>query len=235
MMTFMMPETRLDRPRPRRDQQAERAERHRSEHRRSTASSSIDPRSGTPNASTPNPDRHADFEHEQHHAPDQERHQVVGLRHRRRDEPLHQLAAPRIDDREPEAPDGVAHDAHADEAGHQEVDVARARLADQVVLDRHGIDAAARHLQRPIGSRARRPRLGIRVVVPDTTRRRLAPARRRAAPGRSAAPAPPAPASAAQAPAAFGAEGGDDRLRTSRRLELSPRAGCETPRRVRPR
>ena len=129
-------------------------------------------------------------------------------RHRRRHQPLEQLLAPRVDDREADAPDAAAHDVHAEQAGNHEVDVARARLANERIARRgRGSDAAGAALDRVVDEQARRSALGPRVVetVLDRARpaaalhheRDLAVAQRREAAVEASARAPPrAPSSA---------------------------------------
>ena len=80
---------------------------------------------------------------------EQERQQVVVPRHRRRDQPLQQLAPPRVDDREADAPDRAAHQVHAEQSRHEEVDVARARLAHQLVVRGDRIRAPGAAAARP--------------------------------------------------------------------------------------
>ena len=96
------------------------------------------PRTGTPNAIMPKPTGTPTSVHENQHPPDQVREQVIARDIGRRDEPLGQLAPPRIDDGEAEPPDGVAHDAEADEAGHEEIDVPGSGLPHE-----HPVGAAA--------------------------------------------------------------------------------------------
>ena len=124
-----------------------------------------EPRIGTPNTSTAKPRNAADFD-DQHREPrDQERQQEVVTRHRSRDEPLHQLAPPRVDDGEAHAPDRPAHEVHAEQPRHEEVDVARPRLAHQLLARRHGIHSAGTLLHREIRAHPRVSPLRIRVVV----------------------------------------------------------------------
>ena len=86
-------------------------------------------------------------------------------RHRSRDQPLHQLAPPRVDDREAHAPDRAAHQVHAEQPRNQKIDIARSRLAHELVLRGHGIRAPGALLHRHVGVHARVAAFGIRVVV----------------------------------------------------------------------
>ena len=52
------------------------------------------------------------------------------LLHRRGEEPLEQLAHAHVDGHEADAPQAAAHEAHAQQARHQKVDVPPARLVD---------------------------------------------------------------------------------------------------------
>ena len=80
--------------------------------------------------------------------------------HRRGQEPLEQLADPHIDDHKADAPQAAAHQAHADHAGQQEVDVPRAGL----LVDASTVAAAAGR---------------IRAAQQGTPRRRSGPGRLR--------------------------------------------------------
>src|SRR5215213_6015411 len=64
-----------------------------------------------------------------------------GTRHRSGHQPLGELPPARVDDRETESPQCIAHDAEADEPGHYEIHIAAARFADELVAGRSGIDA----------------------------------------------------------------------------------------------
>ena len=65
----------------------------------------------------------------------------VAAPRRRGDQPLQQVAVARDDQREADAPHAGAHEVHAEQARHQEVDVARAGLGD---LRAPGVKASAR-------------------------------------------------------------------------------------------
>jgi hypothetical protein len=86
-------------------------------------------------------------------------------RHRSCDEPLHQLAASRVDDCEAHAPDRAAHEIHSEQPGNQKVDVAGARLAHQLILCDDGILASGALLHGRIGAHTRIAPFGIGVVV----------------------------------------------------------------------
>ena len=112
-------------------------------------------------------DRHAGFEAENHHAPEEKGEQVLRPRHRRRDEPFHEVTAARIDDREAESPERVAHDAEAHQSGDDEVDIPAPRLAHQIVARGHRIDPSGRALDRPVGEQPRGSAVRVRIVVPE--------------------------------------------------------------------
>ena len=106
------------------------------------------------------PDRQADLDPQDDHPPHQVRRQILHARHRGRHQPLGQLAAARVDNREADAPDGVAHDAEPDQPGHQEIDIARAGFAHQRRQSRRP-DRCARP---PAASRRRR---AVRAARPS--------------------------------------------------------------------
>ena len=151
-------------------------------------------------------------------------------RHRRGDESLEQVLTPLIDDREAESPDAAAHDRHAEQTRDDEVDVARAALAD-VSLASTDSDVAApgAALDRVVRPCSRAVRASGRVssysyptppIAVGSDDERDAPgAQRDRARCRATAARPPAPC---RARSALGA--------------ASPRAGrCSPPRRARRR
>ena len=72
----------------------------------------------------------AGFGNQEDQARCQLRAEQVTAPHRRRDQALQQVAVARHHQREADAPHPGAHQVHAEQTGHQEVDVARARLGD---------------------------------------------------------------------------------------------------------
>ena len=155
---------RLDRSGARREQQAERAECERAEH---TYGRNEHERPAYRHAEHQHgeAEKRADFDDEHREPRDQKRKQEVVTRHRSGDEPLHQLAPPRVDDREAHAPDRAAHQVHAEQPRNQEIDVAGSRLAHELIFGGHGIRAPGALLHRHVGSHARVAPFGIRVVV----------------------------------------------------------------------
>src|SRR5216117_2404282 len=104
--------------------------------------------------------------------------------------------------RESDAPQPAPHEIHAEQAGNEEVDVARARLSDPLVRDARRVGAAARALHDFVGFESGQPALGTGRVVPvhhriarhdeqrDATRAQLQPRlgrveHRRREPGRA--------------------------------------------------
>ena len=77
---------------------------------------------------------------------------------------LSRFLPPLIDDREAESPDAAAHDRHAEQTGHDEVDVARAALANVPLGDRQRIGSAGAALHGVVRRSARGARVGSRVV-----------------------------------------------------------------------
>ena len=65
--------------------------------------------------------------------------------HRRRDQALQQLLGARVDDGEADAPQPRAHDVHAEQAGHEPVNVARA-------YGLHGLLDRAERVRAPRGA-----------------------------------------------------------------------------------
>ena len=115
-------------------------------------------------------EQHGDLERQQDQAREQVRREILGARHRRGDEALEQILPPLVDDREAEAPDAAAHDRHAEQAGHDEVDVARAVLANVPLGDGSGIAAPGAALHGVVHHEAGGARVGPRVIVLDTRR-----------------------------------------------------------------
>src|SRR2546422_4211498 len=88
--------------------------------------------------------------------------------HGRRHIALEQLALPRLDDGEADAPDAAPEQIHAEQPGDQEVDVARARSDRAVIAYGDEILPTARPLQHIVDFEAREPTLGAsRVVAVD--------------------------------------------------------------------
>ena len=133
----------------------------------------------------------------EHQPADEQGGQEVAAFHGRGHVTLEQLADPHLDDPEAHAPQAAAHQAHPQQPGHEEIDVASARLVDQLVFDRGGVAAAGGPLEDVVG-RVPRQTLSVRVgiVVVFVAGRRLGRRRRsdRVAPGRcGAARGPPRP------------------------------------------
>ena len=80
-----------------------------------------------PKASTPKISGNATSGARKRHPGQQLRRQELVAPHRAGDHPLQHLAHARLDDREADAPHPVGHQARADDAGNQPVDVARSR------------------------------------------------------------------------------------------------------------
>ena len=108
---------------------------------------------------------HAHFHHQQQQPRKHERQQVVMPRHGRGHQALHEVLAAGIHDGESHAPDGAAHQIHPQQAGDQEIDIARPRLAHELVGEGNRIDAAGGPLDRAIRQQARRAAFGIGVVI----------------------------------------------------------------------
>jgi hypothetical protein len=109
-------------------------------------------------------DQHHDFGGEERQPAEQQRQQIVGSRHRRGHQALEQLAGARRDDGEAGAPHPGAHDVHAEQAGHQPVDVARADGTHGVLAGGERVGPPRRLLQRRIDREARDLAFGARRI-----------------------------------------------------------------------
>ena len=140
------------------------------------------------------------------------RQQVLAARAWARHEALEQLAVARDHQREADAPHARAHEVHAEQARHQEVDVARAGLGHARVRPASKASCAAgRALQRGVDRQARGAALGLRAG------RRSRPAGRRP----STTSDDPAAGAAPRAPRRAGEHA---RLQARRRARASGRA-----------
>ena len=90
--------------------------------------------------------------HHEHHPADHDPAQELALLHRRGQEPLEQLADPQIDGDKADAPQAAPHQAHAQQARHEKVDVPSAGFIEQLVAVGGHVLAAGGALA------ARRPR-----------------------------------------------------------------------------
>ncbi len=92
--------------------------------------------------------------------------QEVALLHRRGEQALEELARAHLDDDVADAPHAPRHEVHADQAGHEEVDVARARARSRARRrPARRIRAAVGALQDVVDDGARQAALGPRRVV----------------------------------------------------------------------
>jgi hypothetical protein len=98
--------------------------------------------------------------------------QEIAAAHRRRQEPLEQLADAHIDDNKPHAPQPASHQPHPNHSRQQEVDIARAgRL--QVLHFRRWL-SVGRPEQRRLDRISRQPAFGPMWLVPELVGRRSA-------------------------------------------------------------
>ena len=112
-------------------------------------------------------------------AREQERGEVLPARHGRSDEALEEFLLASFHDGKADAPDGGAHQVHAEQAGDDEVDVAGADFVNQVVARGDGFVAAGGGLNGAVGEQAGQAAVGVGVVV--VVRRRPAGSEWRAA------------------------------------------------------
>src|SRR6266705_3175277 len=110
-------------------------------------------------------DQRRDLEKQEHQPRQDERQEVVALAHRRRHVALQQLLGARLHDREAHPPQAASHEVHAEEAGDEEIDVARPRLRDALVAHHRGICPTVRALHRRVHLEAREAALGAGRVV----------------------------------------------------------------------
>ena len=136
------------------------------------ASTTKDPRIGTPKSSAPKPNSVTTSKANIARRENRNDARYSGP-HRRGDETLEQFLLARVDDREAEAPDAAAHDVHAEQAGHHEIDVARAVLAHVLIGGGDRVAATGAALHGVVDDEARGARFGARVVDSGTRRRRL--------------------------------------------------------------
>ena len=81
------------------------------------------------------------------------------------DEALQQVALPRYDQREADAPHACAHEVHPEQARHQEIDVARARLGQLRVPGGEGVRSPRGALQCRVHRQPRGAALGLGGIV----------------------------------------------------------------------
>ena len=93
-----------------------------------------------------------------------ERDQKVALPHRRGQQALDELARAHLDDHVADAPHARGHEVEPEQAGHEEVDVARARLGHARVAHRRRVLAPVGALQDVVDDRARQAALGPRRI-----------------------------------------------------------------------
>ena len=114
------------------------------------------------------PQQQCDLEEHQDQAARGQRQQEVAPAHGRGHEALEQLALPHVYQGEADAPHSRVHQVHAQQAGNQEVDVARPRLGVRDARGRNGILASRGGLQHVVhlgvGEHAFRPRRIVMVV-----------------------------------------------------------------------
>ena len=125
-----------------------------------------EPRSGTSRTQTAKATSAAELEGEEDEPRQDLRRQQVPAAHRRGDEQLEELAGALLDEREAHRPHAGAHQVHAHQAGHQEVQVARAARLDQLLARRQRVAAPGGALQRRVDFQARLPALGAGGIEP---------------------------------------------------------------------
>ena len=135
------------------------------------ASCKSEPRKGTPKTSRAKPRKTTTSMTSRRRRERRNEREVLPARHGRGDEALEEFFLARFDNGESEAPDGGAHQVHAQQAGNDEVDVAGAGFVDEIVLRRDRIVAAGRDLDGAVGEQAGGARVGIGVVVVVDARR----------------------------------------------------------------
>jgi hypothetical protein len=107
----------------------------------------------------------ADLCNEEQEARMHERQEVIRLGHGSGDQALQQFFPACVHDSKSHSPDRAAHQVHSQQAGCQEIDLARARFADQYVGGRNWIAAVGGLLNGAIRKQAGGAALGICVVI----------------------------------------------------------------------